>query len=52
MNNKKYRNVRDHCYYAREYKGAVHSIYNLKYNVPKEIPIVYIIDQTMIIILS
>ena len=49
MNNKKYCKVRD---YAREYKGALHSIYNLKYNVPKEIPIVYIMDQTMVIILS
>ena len=36
---KKYRKNTDHCHYTREYRGAAHSIYNLKYSVPKKIPI-------------
>ena len=32
--------ARDHCNYAVEYRGAAHNIYNLKYRVPKDIPIV------------
>ena len=43
--------VRDHCHYTGEYRGAAHSICNLKYSVPGKIPIVFH-DQTMIIILS
>ena len=35
-----YRTVRDHCHYAAKYRGAAHSICNLKFNVPKEIPVV------------
>ena len=38
---KKYCKARDHCHYTGEYRGAAHSIYNLKYIVPKEIPIVF-----------
>ena len=38
---KEYRKVRDHCHYTREYRGATHSICNLKYCVPKEIPMVF-----------
>ena len=38
---KKYRKVRDHCHYTEEYRGGVHSIRNLKYNLPKKIPIVF-----------
>ena len=33
----KYHIVRDHCYYTGEYRGAAHSICNLKYSVPNEI---------------
>ena len=33
----KYRNVRDHCHYTGEYRGAA----DLKYNVPKRIPIIF-----------
>ena len=33
--------VRDHCYYTRKFRGAAHSIYNLRYKVPKKIPIVF-----------
>ena len=35
--NKKYCKVRDHCHYTREYRGAAHSICNLKYRVPKKV---------------
>ena len=38
---KKYRKVRDHCHYTGKYRGAAQSICNLKYIVPKEIPIVF-----------
>ena len=38
---KTYCKVRDHCHYTEENKGASHSICNLKYSVPKEIPIVF-----------
>ena len=41
MKDKKYRKVRDHCHYAGEYRGAAHSIYNLKYSLSKEMPIVF-----------
>ena len=30
VKDKKYDTVRDHCHYAGEYRGAVHSIRNLK----------------------
>ena len=33
---------RDHCHYTGEYRGAAHSICNLKYSVPKKIPIVFL----------
>ena len=39
MKDKKQCNVRDH--YTGEYRGAAHIICNLKYNVPKNIPIVF-----------
>ena len=39
LNNKKYREFRNRCYYTGEYRGAAHSVCNLKYSVPKEIPI-------------
>ena len=39
---KKYCEVRDHCHYTGEYRGAAHSICNLKYSVPKNIPIVFL----------
>ena len=32
---KNYGKVRDHCNYTGEYKGAAHSIYNLKYSISK-----------------
>ena len=41
LKDKKYPKVRDHCHYTKEYRGATHSICNLKYNMPKKIPIVF-----------
>ena len=35
LKGKKYCKVRDHCHYKGEYRGAVHSICNLKCSVPK-----------------
>ena len=40
-NEKKNYKVRDHCHYTGEYRGAAHNICNLRYKVPKEIPIVF-----------
>ena len=39
-NNKKYHKVKDHCHYTRKYRGAAHDICNLRYKIPKEIPVV------------
>ena len=41
MKDKNYRKVTDHCHYTEELRGFVHNICNLKYNVPKNIPIVF-----------
>ena len=38
---KTYCKVRDHYHYTGEYSGAAHIICNLKYNLAKEIPIVF-----------
>ena len=35
-----YHKVRDHCHYIGKFREAAHSICNLRYKVPKEIPIV------------
>ena len=40
-NEKKNYKVRDHCHYTDKYGGAAHNICNLRYKVPKEIPIVF-----------
>ena len=37
---KKYQKVKDHCHYTGKFRGAAHSDCNLKYKVPKNIPIV------------
>ena len=49
---KKYCKVRDHCHYTEKYRGAAHSICNLKYNIPKKISIVFHKGSNYIIILS
>ena len=41
ISNKKHHKVRDHCHYTGKYRGAAHNICNLRYKVPKEIPIVF-----------
>ena len=33
--------IRDHCHYTGKYRDAAHSIRNLKFNVPNEIPVVF-----------
>ena len=33
--------IRDYCYYIGEYSGVEHSICNLEYSVPKNIPMVF-----------
>ena len=38
---KKNYKVRDHCHYMSKYRGAAHNVCNLRYKVPKEIPIVF-----------
>ena len=37
---KLFHKVKDHCRYTRTFRGAVHSICNLKYKVHKEVPVV------------
>ena len=49
--NKKYQNVRDHCHSTGKYRGAAHDICNLRYKIPKEIPVVFHKGLYMIIIL-
>ena len=41
MIDKKNYKVRDHCHYTGKYRGAAHNICNLRYRVPKEIPVVF-----------
>ena len=41
LEDKKYRKVREYCHDTGKYKGATHSISNLKYSLPKVIPIVF-----------
>ena len=38
---KKHYKVRDHCHYTGKYRGAAHNICNLRYKIPKEIPIIF-----------
>ena len=38
---KKNHKVKDHCHYTGKYRGAAHNICNLRYKIPKEIPIVF-----------
>ena len=39
--NKKYCKVRNHCHSTGQYRGAAHSIRNLRYQIPKEILAVF-----------
>ena len=38
---KKSYKIRDHCHYTGKYRGAAHNICNLRYKIPKEIPVVF-----------
>ena len=38
--NKKHPKVRNHCHYTGKFRRAAHSICNLRYKTPKEIPVV------------
>ena len=38
---KKHHKVKDHCHYTGKYRSAAHNICNLRYRIPKEIPIVF-----------
>ena len=38
---KKYLKIKDYCHYIGEYRSTAYSICNLKYSVPKKIPIVF-----------
>ena len=40
-NNKKHHKVRDHCHYTGKYRGAAHDICNLRYEITKEVPLVF-----------
>ena len=37
----KYQKVRDHCHYTGKFRGVAHSICNVRYKTPKEIPVVF-----------
>ena len=36
-----YQKVRNYCHYTGKYRGATHSICNLKFNVPNEIAVAF-----------
>ena len=40
-NDENYRKVREHCHFAGKYTVATHSIYNLRFNVPNEVSVVF-----------
>ena len=50
-NNEKYRKVKDHCHYTGKFRGAAHNYCNLRYKVPREIPVVFHMVEHPIIIL-
>ena len=52
LKDKKSCKVRHRCHYTEEYKGSAHNICNLKYSRPKKFSIFFIMERTMIIILS
>ena len=40
-NDKKQQKVRDYCHYMGKYRGAANNICNLRYKIPKQIPVVF-----------
>ena len=49
---KNYHKVRYHCQFTGKYRRVAHSICNLRFNVPNEIPVVFHNGSNIIIILS
>ena len=49
--NKRYHKARDHCHYIGKYRGAAHDICNLRYKIPKEIPVGFLMVLHIIITL-
>ena len=49
--NKKFSKVRHHCHYTGKYRGAAHSICNLRYKTRKKIPVYFIMVLHMTTIL-
>ena len=43
-----HKKVRDHCHYTGKFRGAAYSICNIRYKIPREIPVVYHMVQQMI----
>ena len=41
LTKEEYDKVKDYCHYTGKYRGAVHSICNLSYKIPKEIPVIF-----------
>ena len=41
LKDRNYRKVGDHCHYTGKYRGAAHSICNLRFNWPNKIPVVF-----------
>ena len=52
LKDKKHHNAKYHYHYTGEYKGAAHTTCSLKYSVPKKLLQFFIMDLTMIKILS
>ena len=40
-NDKKYCRVRDYCHYTGKHREAAHSVFNLKYSIPKEVLVTF-----------
>ena len=38
---RQYEKVRDHCHFAGKFRGVDHSICNLRYTLPKKLPLVF-----------
>ena len=38
---KEYYKIRDHCHYTGKCKGAAHNVYNIRYKIPKWIPVAF-----------
>ena len=41
VKNKGYWKARDHCHFTVKYRGAAHSLCNLRFNVSNEVPVVF-----------